>query len=324
MRFRTEINPGKSEFRITHTQQILSLGSCFAEHIGGLLGKYKFNCQLNPFGITYNPAAIAQSIETLRAQRLYDQSDLFEDKGIWSSLDHHSSFSASDPAKVVASVNAEIEKGHNQLPNLDLLILTFGTAHVFYHRDKNRIVNNCHKLSTSYFDRKLLSVDDVFNALADQLSALKSLSPSLKVILTVSPVRHLRDGLVKSKLSKATLLVATHQLANHFDFVEYFPAYEMLIDDLRDYRFYNADLVHPTDSAIAYVWGQFAQTYFDETTMQINKKVRQIQEAMQHRPFFPESDQHKEFLKSQLLKTKALKREHPFLDLSEETTYFNS
>lgn len=324
MQFRTEIKPQPSEFRITHQKHILSIGSCFAEHIGNLLNDNKFYIQLNPFGITYNPAAIARSLQSIRKGNLFDKSDLFEHQKIWSSLDHHSRFSGIDPNLVLQLINQEISDCHNRLDQLEFLILTFGTAHAFFHKAEKRIVNNCHKLPADNFERKLLSVEEITKSISSEISALKTLSPNLKVIITVSPVRHIRDGLTGSKLSKATLLLAAHQLASDNEFIEYYPSYELLIDDLRDYRFYKPDLVHPSDEAIGYIWDHFSETYFGEKEKVIINKVKKLKAAFHHRPFFPESEQHRSFLASHLNIANNLKAEYPFLDLEEEIRYFSS
>ncbi len=316
--FRTPLSIPASTCKIKHEQQILGLGSCFAENVGEQLMAHKFNAHLNPFGILYNPISIAQSLEILFNKTTFTRKDLFEHQGLWHSFQHHGRFSHLKQEEVLSNINTEIERGHKTLENLDTLILTFGSAHAFHHLPTNQIVANCHKLPTQEFQRKLLSVEEITTTYDALLSKLQAKRSDLQVILTVSPVRYLRDGLVESNRSKATLLLAVHKLQEKFSFVDYFPAYEIVTDELRDYRFFKEDMVHPTLVAVDYVWECFAETYFNQETLQLNKKIKQIQKNLAHRPIRPDSEAHKNFLKKQQILMEELSKEFPALNFSKE------
>ncbi len=329
-KFRTILNQAASPQPIHYQHQLLSMGSCFAEHIGQRLLDYKFQAQLNPFGISYNPASIANGLSYILSDKIFEADDLFYDRECWHSLAHHSRFSHSDQAVCLDLINKELRTARERLQNLDVLMLTFGTAHVFHQlsgagfrqNEEQHIVNNCHKLPADCFERRLMTVEEIVSTLQPILQEIKTIHPKIRVILTVSPVRHLRDGLVESKLSKSILLVAVHQLCQQLDIATYFPAYELIMDDLRDYRFYAADMVHPNDVAVNYVWEQFCKVYFQEKTTQIMQRIAKLNQARLHRPFNPNSAAHRQFLKRQLEEVRRLETEFSFLDLSGEVDYF--
>ena len=202
--------------------------------------------------------------------------------------------------------------------------MTFGTANVFEYRKEGRVVANCHKVANSEFERKRLQIHEITTAFEPILNTLKAINPTLKVILTVSPVRHIRDGLIENQRSKSTLLLSVEELVRRFDFVEYFPSYELLMDDLRDYRFYKADMIHPSTIAVDYVWQHFADAYFSENTKQLIRAIHKIIQAKQHRPFDETSDSYQQFLEIQLSKISHLTAAHPFLNFEEDINWFRS
>lgn len=321
--FRTILPSFQADFKIDHQNRILSLGSCFAEHISERLTALKFPTCLNPFGILYNPISIHQTLESLLEKRLLAEEDLFYHDGLWHSFAHHGSFSKADKKSSLELINTNISEGHQFLKKTDRLLLTFGTANVFELMEEQKIVANCHKLPGQNFERKRLTVQEIIKPFKGVFEKLKGSSPLLEIIVTVSPVRHIRDGLVGNQKSKATLLLALDELVEQFDFVHYFPSYELVLDDLRDYRFYNVDMIHPSNTAIEYVWRYFERAYFEEPTLNLNKRIEKIVKASNHRPLHPDADTYKIFLSAHLEKIKQLKKEFPFLDFETESKAFH-
>jgi len=316
--FRTELTPEIAASGISHYNGIFAIGSCFAEHIGGRLQAAKFKTSINPFGILYNPASIAYSLERLWEGRTYTQEDLFENQGIWHSFDHHGRLSSHNPELALHNINEALRLGSEALHRANRLLITLGTANVFVWKEERRIVANCHKLPGTAFDKYRLSVNEVIDLLSPVFERLHQAQPQLHIVLSVSPVRHLRDGFVENQRSKATLLLATEALCRRHDFAHYFPAYELLMDDLRDYRFYDTDMIHPSSQAIDYIWERFSDSYFSPQTRQLMTAVKKISEAAAHRPFHPDSEPHRRFLEKLCLDIEAMEQEHPFLNFSDE------
>ncbi len=321
--FRTEIPPVRSPINIDHQQPVLCMGSCFAENIGHRLRQLKFPAFINPFGIVYNPVSIVQVLEKLLSEEHYTEADLFENLDLWHSFDHHGRFSHPDRATALIHINQSLADARRFLQRTDRLILTLGTAHVFVEKKTGRVVANCHKMPGQVFDRRRLSVEEVVRPLAVILQKLKSKFPALEVIATVSPVRHLRDGLVENQRSKATLLLGLEEICQTLPFVHYFPAYELLLDDLRDYRFYDQDLAHPSAAAVDYIWSYFAEAFFSGETKALCKELSQLAAAAAHRPFHPTSPAHQSFLEKQLSIVKTLEARFPYLDFLAEKKAFN-
>ncbi|GJM35770.1 MAG: hypothetical protein DHS20C18_47710 [Saprospiraceae bacterium] len=300
------------------------MGSCFAEHIGGRLLRYKFPTLLNSHGILFNAISIAQALQDLLSEKQYVEADLFQHGEQWHSYAHHGHFSHPDLAEALAQINGRLNEARNFLEKTDILVLTLGTANAFSLRTSGAIVANCHKVPGTAFDRVRLLVSDIVKTLGDAIQALQNRRPELKVLLTVSPVRHIRDGLVENQRSKATLLLAAEALQQSFDFVYYFPSYEMVMDDLRDYRFYDQDMIHPSPMAIDYIWEQFRMAFFSEETQQLLQRIDRILSASRHRPFQPESAAHQTFQKKQLSEIAALQTKWPTLDFNKEITIFSN
>lgn len=316
--FRTALTPETAPAGISHHNGILTIGSCFAEHIGGRLQAARFNTLVNPFGIIYNPASIAYTLERLWENRLYTADDLFENQGIWHSFDHHGKLSSPRREQALSNINEALHQGAEALHRADRLLITLGTANVFVWKEHRRIVANCHKLPGNAFERRRLNVNEVTDLLLPVFEQLQQSQPQLHIILSVSPVRHLRDGFVENQRSKATLLLAAEALCRRLSFVHYFPAYELMMDDLRDYRFYDTDMIHPSQTAVDYIWERFSDSYFSPETRQLVMSVKKIAEAAAHRPFYPDSEQHRRFLEKLLLDIEALEKEHPFLHFAKE------
>ncbi len=323
MQFRTEVNIPPFPFSIGYKDQMLMLGSCFATNIGSKLLRSKFPVQVNPFGTIYNPSSIANSLNLLLDNHLFTEEALCFENGCWFSFYHHSQFSSPNKKETLERINTEISKGFRMLKQLDVLILTLGTATVYEHKQKGITVSNCHKLPESQFNRYMLSVSETVELLSAALYRLKILRPELKTILTVSPIRHAKDGAQQNQLSKSTLLLACNELCKQHDNTAYFPAYELMMDELRDYRFYADDMLHPSSLAAEYIWQKFINAITDKETQSVIKEVDKLVIAKEHRPFNPDAAEHKFFLSIMLDKTRKLKERHPYLNLDDELNYFN-
>ncbi len=315
MKFRTEIEVNKVESKIDYASRIFTIGSCFAENIAGSLAAAKFRTTTNPMGVMFNPLSILDTLDRLHSARVVTEDDLSQSGGMHFSYDFHGSFSESDPMAALSRMNAAIESAHTALDNADWVIITLGTAWVYEVVATGKVAANCHKQPSATFRRRRLSVDEVVQALGEMVE--KHLSGK-NIILTISPVRHLGDGLQDNFLSKATLKIAVAQSVERYASVHYFPAYEILTDDLRDYRYYADDLVHPSTQAVEYVWERFAESYFAPHTIQIMEHVGQITAAAAHRPFDPRSYAYTAFCRKQLELITRL----PQIDLSAEKEFF--
>lgn len=309
--------------KITYEQQLLFTGSCFAEHTGEKLQRLKFNVTVNPSGILYNPFSIAAALESYMQNAGLPESALFFDGNCWSSWQHHSRFSHPDKAVCLDTINASLSDAHAVLKNAEWLFITFGSAFVYRHRAENKIVANCHKLPQKEFEKSLCSAAAIVEEYSALIKQLKDFNSRLKIVLTVSPVRYMRDGVVENTLSKAMLIQAVHELAGQHAHVFYFPAYELVTDDLRDYRFYQADLVHPNGQAIAYVFEKLAACSFADETKELLEKVRGIIAAKEHRPLHADTAAYARFRETYLQRVKTMQQEHPYLDLAEELEHFS-
>ena len=323
MKFRTEVNITPPEKQISYHSNLLLMGSCFTENIGEIMNEMQFRIDINPFGVNYNPSSLARNLWTLLNQKEYSKDDLQSDSGRWFSFDHHSDFSDSDPDTCLANINRRITFSGSNLKKADYLLLTWGTAWVYVLKKSANVVSNCHKLPANNFSRHLLSVSQITDTYTKLFVALRKSAPELKIILTVSPVRHWKDGAQLNSVSKSSLILAAHKLTEMFSYCEYFPAWEIAMDDLRDYRYYDDDLVHPNKQMISYIWEKFSAAWLDEETARIMKSVAKLVNARNHRPFDSDSEQHQEFCKKQLTEILDLGKQYPFLDLGELEDYFH-
>lgn len=294
------------------------LGSCFIENIGKLLTDNKFDVNLNPFGVLYNPQSLSQAIRLLIENRKFTDKDIFEYKGLYHSFYHHGSFSSIDKVNCLTGINKQLEKASGDLLQADVLFVTFGTAYVFKSKEIDMVVGNCHKLPASYFDRYRLNVDEITDDWEELIKKLRQFNPKLKILFTVSPIRHLKDGAHDNQLSKSTLLLAIDKLQQSVSDTYYFPSYEIVLDELRDYRFYNDDMVHPNDTAIKYIWERFAEIYLSTESISIINEWRKIFLALNHRPLNEQSEEYKLFLRQTLLKLKAFNEKYPYICCSNE------
>jgi hypothetical protein len=323
MEFHIPLRPESLPEKIDIRHKILLSGSCFTEHMASRLRHYKFTVQENPNGILFNPVSIVNSLNRAIAGETYTADDLFHENGLWSGWDFHSRFSDTDQVRALENMNASVRDTHEMLGKAQWLILTLGSAYV-YRLEGGPVVANCHKVPAARFTRKLLSVEEVMAALDSLVYRLFRYNPGIRIIFTISPVRHLRDGFVENNRSKAVLIQAVHQLVDKFERLHYFPAYELVIDDLRDHRFYAEDMVHPNYLATAYVWDRFAEAAIADGSREVMKQIDRLRAAMAHRPLHPASTRHRQFLQDHLKMTLELAGRLPFLDLSEELRYFSA
>ncbi|MEO5984260.1 MAG: GSCFA domain-containing protein [Ferruginibacter sp.] len=323
MDFRAEFHPKQFPQLIQHGQKLFLTGSCFTEQIGSKLESHKFDVLQNPNGILFNPVSIAQSINSYIDQKIYSKDELFYNNEIWCSWKHHSRFSGLDNETVLHNINKSQKQASEFLQQSHWLLITLGSAFV-YEKDGEKaddrygnVVANCHKVAADKFKRYLLSAGEITNLLKSMISRVKQYSPAIKIIFTISPVRHLRDGFVENNRSKAALIQSVHNLIDDTS-IFYFPAYELIIDDLRDYRFYAEDMVHPNYQATNYVWEKFMATCIDGRSREIMKEILVINSAINHRPFNPLSEQHKLFVNTHLNKISALIVKYPYMDFDKE------
>lgn len=314
MKFRTEIDVHIANFPITHRQKLVMLGSCFAENIGERLVNCKFDIDLNPFGITYNPLSAAKAISLLLDEYSFSRSDVLARNGLYFSLMHHGDFSSPDLEQFLQQLNLRREKGSQNLRKADWLILTFGTSYVYETIENRQIVNNCHKLPASYFHRRRLSVTEIVDVWSEIIIKVQVVNPGIRFLFTVSPVRHLKDGAHENQLSKSILLLAIDELRDKFpEEIDYFPSYELILDDLRDYRFYATDMIHPGIQAVEYCLSKFADAYFSEETQLINRKWTEISKALQHRPLKGDTPEYRLFLEKTQIKLKNFQDRYSYI-----------
>jgi hypothetical protein len=279
MEFTTEVNIPKSSFDITHKDKLLLLGSCFTENIGDYLKNYQFSIHTNPFGIIYHPISIFNSLENIISQKKYTESDLIYHHELFISLEHHGDFSGINKENVLSKINTAIEESHAFFNLSNYIVITLGTSFVYEYIAQHKIVANCHKIPNTAFKKRLLSVDEI----VDAFHKLSKNITDKTILFTVSPVRHWRDGASENLRSKSILIESIHQIVEQNSNCFYFPAYEIMMDELRDYRFYTEDMLHPNTVAVKYIWKRFSETYFSEKTAQINQRIEKINLLLQHR-----------------------------------------
>jgi len=310
MNFRTNIQLKPERNQIDYSSKLFLIGSCFSENISKKLTYYKFQTYSNPFGILFNPIAIETSITNAINKKEYTEKDIFNLNERWHCFDAHSDLSASDKNQLVKNLNSTIKQANKQLINSTHIIITLGTAWVYRFIETDTIVGNCHKIPQKKFLKELLSVEEISASLENISALIKDINPAATIIFTVSPVRHLKDGFVENMQSKAHLLTAIHEIINAKNQLYYFPSFEIMMDDLRDYRFYANDMLHPNETAINYIWEQFKTVWIAESTAKIMNEVEAIQRGLAHKPFNPNSEQHQLFIEKINLKIIALKKQY--------------
>jgi hypothetical protein len=335
VQFQANINIKPLQPSITYHDKLLLIGSCFTEHIGNFLMDVKFRVLQNPNGILFDPISVCNSLTSYIQNKQYTADDLVYLNEAWHSWQHHSRFSGIDKDQVLAHINQSQQTAHDFLKSADWLVITLGSSFVYKLLDNSPLpfgrgvgggaaVANCHKAPAQTFQKHLSTIEETVVALDTVLYQLFQFNPDLKILFTISPVRHLRDGVVDNNRSKARLIEAVHHLVNKFDKLHYFPAYELVVDVLRDYRFFDIDLAHPNYAATQFVLEHFAESCMNKDTQQLMDDIKKLVIARNHKPFNPTSNQHQQFLKAQLQKTQNLQALYPYLDFENELLYFTN
>ena len=306
MELQTRIDLGRPEFRVDYNTRIALLGSCFVENIGEKLRYFRFKADVNPCGIVYNPVSVANSLKMVMENRRLDEADLLSNNGQWVSLSHHGSFSSPESNICLQKINERLENSHRHLQETDLLVITWGTSWIYRYRPTGQIVSNCHKFPASDFDRYRLEIADIENLYTGLLSQLQEFRPGMRILFTVSPIRHWKDGAHGNQLSKAVLMLALDKLMRRFGNVSYFPSYEIVMDELRDYRFYAEDMLHISSGGVDYIWEKFRDLYFTEEARELMKRVDKINKILLHRPTTPDSEASVQLREKALLELKSL------------------
>ena len=321
MKFRTELAPASPDWSIGLDDPVVTIGSCFSDTIGNELLSCKFKATVNPFGTTYHPLSIDRLVQYALSNQFPGDDSYVERAGIFYNYNFHSSFADESLDELKSKIHTEIIKVHQALASCRVLMLTYGTAWIFDRVDNGQPVANCHRLPPGEFNRRLASVEEIKQSFSKTYAILQAINPSIRVILTVSPVRHLKDSLPSNSVSKATLRLACHELAAVNTSIHYFPAFELLMDDLRDYRFYSDDLIHPSRQAEAYIWDKFRETYFSPETIDVLSRWDAVRPAMLHRPFHPDSAEHQRFLQQTIDRLTQLL---PVMDVRNEIALLRS
>lgn len=311
MELQTKIPFTKQQYnQIDYSSKVLLLGSCFSENIGEKFSYYKFQSTLNPFGILFHPLAIENLITRSINKEYYNESDLYFHNEQWLCLDAHSKLNNASKEALLTDLNAQIDNTHEHLTNATHVVITLGTSWVYRHIASDTVVANCHKLPQKQFLKELLSIDQITETLEAVISLVKVINPNISFLFTVSPVRHIKDGFVENTQSKSHLIAAIHQAVNPKNQKYYFPSYEIMMDELRDYRFYSADMLHPSELAVNYLWQKFTAIWLTKEALETSEMVASIQMKKNHRAFNPNSQAHQEFLLKLQSEIEVLARKH--------------
>lgn len=298
---------------INYDSNVCLLGSCFSEHIGEKLAYYKFKTFQNPLGILFHPKAIENVLLKAINEEVFTEEDIFFLNERWHCFEAHSALSHPDKEKMLENLNTSIQKTHTVLHEASHVIITLGTAWTYRYIETDTIVANCHKVPQKQFLKEILSVEEIAASVENCIVLLKSINPKITVLFTVSPVRHTKDGFVENQRSKAHLLAGIHQHVSKRHFVHYFPSYELMMDELRDYRFYAEDMIHPNSLAINYIWEKFQHAWISHESEKTIETVENIQKGLAHKPFNPNSEQHQKFLANLQVKIAQLQTQFPFI-----------
>ncbi|WP_125722506.1 GSCFA domain-containing protein [Flavobacterium ustbae] len=316
MQFRTLVPILKSNNPIDYNSKVLSIGSCFAENMADKFDYFKFQNETNPFGIIFNPVSIEKLFDRILKQEWFEEKDVFFHNELWHSYEVHSDLSNADRQELLETLNKAIAETHKQIKEATHIIITFGTSWIYRNLEKDEIVANCHKVPQKQFSKELLSAEAIQKSIQNAIESIQTLNPNINFIFTISPVRHIKDGFVENQLSKSHLFTALHsnlksKISNLK--LEYFPSYEIMMDELRDYRFYAEDMLHPNQIAIDYIWKVFIENNISEDSFSIMKEVDEIQKSLHHRSFNPESQQHQKFLAKLQQKIEVLGKKLPHI-----------
>ena len=323
MNLQTKITVAAPDFLIDYNSRLMMLGSCFAENMGSKFSYYKFDVDVNPCGIIYNPLSVANVLRLIVEGKQFEKSDLRQVGGKWVSLYHHGAFSSTDPDECLRRINDRLTKATGELRTLDLLVITWGTAWVYRYTRENIVVSNCHKILSQEFERSRLSVEDIVKEYLVLIGRLREINPGLRILFTVSPIRHWKDGAHGNQLSKATLLLAIDRLREELQHVYYFPAYEIVLDELRDYRFYADDMLHMSGFTVDYIWERFLYSFISPEVLGLMNQIGRVNKGVAHRPFDPQSEEYHRLVKKMLAEIAMISRSYPMIDFSEEKRKLN-
>ncbi len=323
-KFQTIVEIPKYDWQLDYQSLSMFMGSCFAENIGSKLIDSKFNIDLNPFGILYNPVSVENSLRMLLQNKKVEEHELINRDGLWHSFFHHSRFSHENKTETLRKINSKIRAASKFLRTANSLFITFGTAWVYEHKETQQVVSNCHKIPNSEFTRYRIGVDEIVARFNHLLKELFQVNPSLKVVFTVSPIRHWKDGAIQNQVSKATLLLAIDSIVKKAgnEACSYFPSYEIVMDELRDYRFYAEDKLHISEVATNHIWEKFEQAFMEPGTLSLKMEIEKIVRAKNHRPFNPKTEKHQKFLSNCLMKCEELEGKYAYINLKLEKEYF--
>ncbi len=322
-KFQTEVDIPDYDWKTGYGKRHLFMGSCFTENVGNKMSALKYDTDINPFGILYNPLSVANGLDILLEKHLFSKNDLIQHNGLWQSFSHHGRFSAFKADEALEKINSRIKQSSEYLRSCNYLFLTFGTAWVYRYKKSGDVVSNCHKIPAKEFTRERISVNEIVEKYTGILNRIWEINPGLKVVFTVSPIRHWKDGAIENQRSKATLLLGIDEMIRIFgdEKTAYFPSYEIVMDELRDYRFYAEDMLHLNDVAVNHIWDIFEQAIIDEKSRTLAKEVQKILNAVNHRPINRSSSEFLHFLESVLKKMSELEVKNPFLNLKLEKGY---
>lgn len=307
--FRTTLNNNPSAHLLELKDQTLTLGSCFADIIGSRLHANKIITKVNPFGAIFNPHSIHKVLKYTIEDSSPSENTFVQNKEVFLNYDFNSKLSALKISEVQEIISNKIHSSHHFLKHAQWIVITYGTAWVYHRKDNNEIVANCHKLPNEQFNKTLLTHKQIINSFDEVYKTLKTFNNEIKILLTVSPVRHLKDTLVLNSVSKSLLRLACHTISTSYNDVNYFPAYEIMMDDLRDYRFYKPDMIHPSEEAEDYIWQSFIDAYADEALKKFLHTWNELSIAMAHKPFHITTEAHQNFLKKTIRKLQLLANE---------------
>lgn len=319
MNFTTPIPIPKHSNRIDYNSKIVLLGSCFAENMGEKFEYFKFQNTVNPFGIIFNPVSIEKLIYRTVNQEFFTEKDVFFHNERWHCFDIHSDLSNENKTELIHDLNQILKDFYNQIQTSTHIIITYGTSWVYRNKLSNKIVANCHKVTQNQFNKELLSIEIIEKSIQNTINLIAKTNPNCHIILTVSPVRHIKDGFIENQVSKAHLLSSIYKtINNQQSTTNYFPSYEIMMDELRDYRFYAPDMLHPNQVAIDYIWQKFKENYICKMIFETVDEVGNIQKSLAHKPFNPNSEKHKQFLLNLDAKIEKVKQLFPKINFSDE------
>ncbi|MGB0430652.1 MAG: GSCFA domain-containing protein [Bacteroidia bacterium] len=321
MKFRTELGVSPFSFQINHNQCIVLLGSCFSNSIGQKLVSHRFKSAINPHGIVFNPYSLSNIIINSINGNTVNQSLFTEQNGVFKSFEYHSDIKSNSTEELTQKIAVANVKLSIALKKADVVFITLGTSWVYKLISNNQIVANCHKVAPSAFEKTLLSITEIITALGQINNTLNQVNPNTKIVFTISPIRHIKDGIVQNQISKSYLIAAVHQFIANKNNCFYFPSYELMMDDLRDYRFFEQDLVHPNSFAIEYIWQKFGKAFFNESTKDLNKKITKLNTALNHRLLGNSKSEKQKFIDKSLGLCSELEI-NAGLNLSKEKSYF--